>query len=407
MTPNVLYVEDNPTNYRLVERLLTAEGFRVIPARDGLEGLARAVEEKERLDLILMDINLPEIDGYEATERLRAIPGFEKVPILAVTVNSMPGDRCRSLAAGCDGFISKPIDVSTFADQVRSFLNGARERLEPAEENRYLHEHNSRLVERLEESLRTLKKTRESVSHGDRLASVGEMAAGLMHELRNPLSAISFLAEFLLAEGSEGEKRREYLERIVDHVERIRKLSDGVRSFVRPDGASKGWVEVAEAVEDAAAMCGAEAARLGADIRLAVEPDLPRVWAAEGQIHHLLVNLIRNGLDASAQTTAPGGRGRVRILAECDPASDWVIVEVSDSGPGIPEESRERIFEPFFTTKPRERGTGLGLYLVRQIADDIGATVTVGRGPDGGASFVVRIPAAVEPAVAFEEQVVG
>ena len=408
MERNVLYVEDNPVNFRLVARVLNGEGFRVIHARDGMEGLEKALEEQARLDLILMDINLPEIDGYEVTERLRAIPGFEDIPILALTANSRSSDRSRSLAAGCDGYITKPIDVANFAGQIRSYLHGRRERLSAEEENHYLHEHNRKLVERLEESLRTLRQTRETIHHSDRLSSVGEMAAGLMHELRNPLASISFLAEYLMADGADGEKKREYLERIVDNVDRIRKLSEGVGTFVRPGEDRKTWINVADAVEDAALMCQPEASRMGAELTVHVEGVLPALWAADGQLHHLIVNLVRNALQACAESPAAGAKGRVAVRAAASESRDQIFIEVGDNGPGVPEALRERIFDPFYTTKPRGKGTGLGLYLVQQIAADLGAAVTVGRGPEGGAAFLVALPAGTPPDIrAPAEQVIG
>ena len=116
----VLYVEDNAANRLLVRRVLEAEGFSVTEAVDGPTGLSIAAAEIP--DLILLDINLPEIDGYELARRLRSMPNLQAVPILAITANVMRGDRERSLAAGCSGYIQKPIDVDRLPEQVRSVL---------------------------------------------------------------------------------------------------------------------------------------------------------------------------------------------------------------------------------------------------------------------------------------------
>ena len=119
----VLYVEDNFENRLLVSRVLTAEGHQVLEAADGMEGL-RVAQEKVP-DLILLDINLPEMDGYEVTARMRSIPALADVPIVALTANVLRGDRERSLQAGCDGYIPKPLDVDMLPKQVEVFLHHA------------------------------------------------------------------------------------------------------------------------------------------------------------------------------------------------------------------------------------------------------------------------------------------
>ena len=118
----ILYIEDEPGNRMLVRRILEAEGFSVVEAIDGLSGLKMAAEMCQDLDLILLDINLPEIDGYDLARRFRDTPGLQKIPILAVTANVMHGDRQRTLNAGCDGYIQKPIDVDQLPQQVRAAL---------------------------------------------------------------------------------------------------------------------------------------------------------------------------------------------------------------------------------------------------------------------------------------------
>lgn len=121
---SILYIEDNPENRLLVKRVLQAEGFHILEAADGHSGLEIAIQEQP--NLILLDINLPEVDGFTLAKRLRAIPSLQKVPILAVTANVMKGDRERTLAAGCDGYIPKPIDIDQLPVQIREALLKAR-----------------------------------------------------------------------------------------------------------------------------------------------------------------------------------------------------------------------------------------------------------------------------------------
>ncbi len=116
----ILYVEDNSDNRKLVRRVLEVEGYQVIEAQDGMQAIQCL--ETQPIDLALMDINMPEIDGYTLTSRIKANPRFARLPIVAVTANVMRGDRERSLQAGCDGYIQKPIDIDTLSQQIERFL---------------------------------------------------------------------------------------------------------------------------------------------------------------------------------------------------------------------------------------------------------------------------------------------
>jgi CheY-like chemotaxis protein len=118
--PEILIIEDNEQNLYMLTFLLEKHGYRVIQARSGREGIEMACREKP--DLILLDIQLPEMDGYEVARRLRKKAGCETLPIVAVTSYAMVGDRERILAAGCDGYIEKPIDPGTFVEQVEEYL---------------------------------------------------------------------------------------------------------------------------------------------------------------------------------------------------------------------------------------------------------------------------------------------
>ena len=124
MSGKILYIEDNLGNRMLVRRILEAEGYSITEAPDGPTGLDLAAQEQ--FDLILLDINLPEIDGYDLARRMRGMSNLNDVPILAVTANVMQGDKERTLEAGCDGFIPKPIDVDKLPEQIQAALDRGR-----------------------------------------------------------------------------------------------------------------------------------------------------------------------------------------------------------------------------------------------------------------------------------------
>lgn len=116
----VLYIEDDFNNRMLVKRVLLAEGFEVHEAENAILGIEMA--QNDPPDLILMDISMPEMDGVTATQYIRQMPVISDIPIVALTANAMQGDKETFLEAGCDGYISKPIDIDTFADQIRRYL---------------------------------------------------------------------------------------------------------------------------------------------------------------------------------------------------------------------------------------------------------------------------------------------
>ncbi|GAB1421577.1 hypothetical protein MASR2M15_17500 [Anaerolineales bacterium] len=118
--PKILYIEDDPNNRRLVQRILMASDWECDTAENALDGIKMAQQDPP--DLILMDISMPEMDGLTATAEIRSIPTIAKVPVIALTANAMQGDRELALSAGCDGYISKPINIDTFVEEITKFL---------------------------------------------------------------------------------------------------------------------------------------------------------------------------------------------------------------------------------------------------------------------------------------------
>ena len=156
----ILYVEDNEMNRLLVRRLLESRGFKLVEASDGMSGVKMAEEIEP--DIILMDINLPLLDGHAATTRITSIQRLSHIPIIALTSNVLEGDRERSLVAGCDGYIKKPIDVDDFPTQIEGYLRGKREKVEEEDEQLFYKEYSVKLVNKLQTHIEELEeKTRK------------------------------------------------------------------------------------------------------------------------------------------------------------------------------------------------------------------------------------------------------
>ena len=173
----ILHVEDNPDNRRLVRRILVGAGYQVLDAADGLEGIEMAVREQP--NLILLDINMPRFDGYEAAAAMRAFPTLQSSLIVALTAYTNSGDRERILTAGCNGYIAKPIDVDRFPHQVEEFLRGKREHVEPAHQTQYLRELNRNLVQNLLKKIQELERVNRGLtarsSQLESLHHIGEL----------------------------------------------------------------------------------------------------------------------------------------------------------------------------------------------------------------------------------------
>ena len=188
----ILYIEDNRENRMLVRAVLEAAGYLIVDAEDGLAGIEAAIREEPAL--ILLDINLPGVDGYEIVAILKSFPNLASTPVIAVTAYAMQGDRQRTLVAGCDGYIQKPIDVDAFPRQVAEFLGGKRERVESHDEGVYLRELNQRLVYRLLNQVEELKRLNQ---HFVRRASQLEDLHRSMEDITSELGVAAMLEKLL------------------------------------------------------------------------------------------------------------------------------------------------------------------------------------------------------------------
>jgi len=233
-----------------------------------------------------------------------------------------------------------------------------------------------------------IEALQQQIIRAERLATLGELAAGVVHELNNPLTSITVYAEYLVrkldvqgAEAADLEKLR----RIGASAQRILRFSRDLVQYARPSGRDLEPIDLSAVVRQSVSICEHLVERGGVTMGIEVDSELPVVRAVRGQLEQVLINLITNAVHAVENG------GRVVVRAQADSAST-VALEVADSGPGIPDEDREKIFEPFFTTKSDGKGTGLGLPIVRNIVEQHRGEICVGRSDLGGAAFRVILP---------------
>jgi two-component system sensor histidine kinase HydH len=239
----------------------------------------------------------------------------------------------------------------------------------------------------------------------DRLAALGEMAAGLAHEIRNPLAAIQGAIQLLVPESVEGrpphpteadaEQSREFLAIIADEVRRLNGVVTQFLDYSRPARAQLAPGDVNEILDRTLKLLAAEVPP-NVDLQLDLERPLPRVSCDAEQLRQVFLNLALNAIQAmprggKLQISTRLARDELAVWREAQRRSDSVEVRFRDTGPGVPEESREHIFVPFYTTK--EKGTGLGLAICQRIVTAHGGTIGLRSAPGEGAAFVLSLPA--------------
>lgn len=365
----ILYIEDNLANQKLVQRVLERQDYNVLIANDGFEGIEMAMREQP--NLILMDINLPTMDGRQITTRLRSMPHFSKTPIVALTANTSPDSRAQALAAGCNGFLTKPIDIGSFPDQVNTFLEGHADTLPAGEESAQLKIYAQQLVSHLENKIHELQEANQRLRELDRVKS--DFIVLVSHELRTPLTLINgyshLLHDYTKQAREEGNEQMAY---VTDGMTKgIDRLSTVINEIISASRIAAGTLELAigpisvnsiinEILREQKEMCQDR------DLTLSVvlPEGLPIVNADGVQLKIALSNIISNAFKFT-----PDG-GIVQILL--NRLSDSIEIIVKDTGIGIPLEEQRRIFDRFHilgsiqnhsTSKSNFQGGGIGLGL--------------------------------------------
>jgi signal transduction histidine kinase len=367
--PRILYIEDNPESRALVRNVLESRGFDVLEASDGIAGIDLAISAHP--DLILCDIEMPGIDGYETATRLRSYRGLDQCPIVVLTSH---GDRGLSLSIGCDGYIEKPIDVEKFPGQLRAFLKGKREKVRGPEERRYLREYSQSLVERLEATVRELTAANSRLRAAAR--SKTEFMQNLSHELATPLTPITGYLKILRAgkTGQLNESQQKILESMQLAAERLSRTIDNLVDFATLE--SGGYAIHRDGFDPQALARGvvdeekpkAKARRV--TLELMLEPS-DQGWGDERKLKQAVGNLVDNAIKFS-----PHGSS-VLLRVSGDPQR--LSYEVYDQGEGLLADEAEKVFDPFFHADrvgdERAPGAGLGLPVAKQIVEAHGGRI--------------------------------
>jgi two-component system NtrC family sensor kinase len=383
----VLIVDDQTDNLRVLAAVLELRGYRNVRCLDDSRQVMEVFQEF-RPDLILLDLHMPHVDGIAVMDQLsEVIAKDDYVPIVVLTGDNTSAARERALSHGAHDFVSKPLNRTEVQLRVQNLLQTRSLHLQLKSQNASLAETNHRLREAQTHLVQT-----------EKMASLGQLVAGIAHEINNPLAFVInnlFLAQEGLdkltaeANGSLGEQATARLQKLHtqvrnsrDGAERVKDLVNKLRTFSRLDEGTFKTVDIHESIDSVL---------LFLDHKLGNRIEIERNYGGStmlgcfaGELNQVLMNIIANAVDSIE------GQGKVTVTTS-DQDGNFVII-VRDTGKGIPEEIRAKVFEPFFTTKPIGHGTGLGLAISYGIVKAHNGSIDFSSEPGSGTSFVVKIP---------------
>jgi signal transduction histidine kinase len=423
----ILVVDDNPTNIQVLFDVLQASHYQVAVAKSGESALQRL--EKHLPDLILLDVMMPGIDGFETCRRLKASDRTQHIPVIFMTALSDTVDKVKGLSLGAVDYITKPIQHEEVLARIRVHLQ-----LQHLQQNL---EH--KVVERtaeLQEALDHLQKAQVQLVQSEKMSSLGQLVAGVAHEINNPVNFIygnlapasEYIHDILevveLFRSHYPEPAPE-IQAAIDDVDldfvsadlpkllnsmkigadRIQKIVASLRTFSRMDEAEVKSVDLHDGIDSTLLIL--QNGLKGHPDRPAIEivkdyGELPLVECHAGKLNQVFMNLISNAIDAlnTALETACFSHEVPTITIQTRLThDDQCCIRITDNGPGIDPNHLPKIFNPFFTTKPVGKGTGLGL----SISYDIVTNLHQGRlscqsDAQRGTEFLIYLPVQLAPA---------
>ncbi|MBP0019121.1 MAG: response regulator [Cyanobacteria bacterium SBLK] len=408
----LLIVDDTPTNLKVLSKALKDAGYKVAVAVDG-ESAIEQVEHRPP-DLILLDILMPGIDGFETCRRFKSNPETREIPVIFMTALAESEDKVKGINTGAVDYITKPFQKEEVLVRVKTHLQIRHLMKTVTEQNRQLQQNNTELEGRVEERTATLKKALNDLQNmqlqliqQEKLSALGQLVAGVAHEINNPVNFISHsiapakaslddLIRILrlyqeyypdpvaeIQEESEDvdlEFTLEDLPKIFDSLElgadRILKIAVSLRNFARADTSVKMPTDIHEGLDNTLLILGHRLKSVGDRPEIAVIKhygDIPDIHCYPGQLNQVFMNIFANAIDALEEKMAKQGKSftspQIRIATKVSDG-DCVTILIADNALGMSEEIRHKLFEPLFTTKPANKGTGLGLSISRQIVAD-------------------------------------
>ncbi len=407
----VLIIDDTLFNRGLLSEILTDGGHEVRTAANGASGLQSVKESPP--ELVLLDIRMPGMDGYEVCGRLKENPATRDIPVIFISSLGEPDDKVKAFDAGGIDYVTMPFEKKEVLARVGSHidLHRMRRRLEELVDQRTLEL--AAKAETLQKEIENRKKAEAQLLQSRKMEAIGALAGGIAHDFNNILHAVRGMAELIEAfDPPEKEETRGYLKQVIDGAYRASDLVDQILTYSRQTEKEKLPISLESIVSAALKLIRATLPST-IDIRINNLKIDGSVVADPTQMHQIIMNLCTNAghamrenggaltvdltpvdLDAETAERLPGlSPGRYARLA------------VGDTGDGIPKEIMDRIFDPYFTTKKSGEGTGMGLSVVHGIVQDHNGAITAKSVEGVGSEFIVYLPVLSEEATPDEVDV--
>jgi two-component system, NtrC family, sensor kinase len=430
LTATILVIDDTPTNLEVLYGALSSAGYEILVEMDGESGIEQATSNPP--DLILLDVMMPGIDGFETCRRLKSHPVTHEIPVIFMTALAETESKVKGLNAGAVDYVTKPFQHEEILARVRIHLQLRRMTQTLAEQNGMLKDFNMHLERKVAERTRELQQTHVQLIQQEKLSSLGQLVAGVAHEINNPVNFIygncapalryaQDLLELIALYNSEFPQSSPKLQQKIQEIdlefleqdllkvvssmqmgaERIREIVLSLRNFSRLDEAEFKQVNLHEGIDNTLMILHHRFKANAENAEVQIHKDygqIPPVFCYPGQLNQVFMNLIGNAIDAlqeynekrSAQEQQDHP-SQIWIRTQAVDA-DRILIQIADNGVGIPTELQNKLFDPFFTTKPVGKGTGLGLSISHQIVEKhrgkIWCDSTIGK----GTQFTVEIP---------------
>ena len=386
--PAILLIDDEPRLRNNLQILLRREGYLVTSAQNGHEGVKKAQEQP--FDLVVTDIVMPDGDGFYVMDYVKS--HLPDTLVLAMTAHVSMDSAVEALRAGAYDYLSKPFDFDIMKITIDRALEKVRlqktVRRYTSELEQKVQERTRELTEsnqKLEQSLTELKAAQEHLIQAEKLSALGELIAGVAHELNSPLSTITLNAQLVTLGASLEGNTKTQVERISDAATHCQRIVKSLVSFARKHKPEMAYIDINALCDKVLDLLAYQLKVSHVALEMKLDPALPQTMADPHQLQQVFVNLASNASQAMGNHA---GRGKLTVATRA--VNGAVEIRFQDDGPGISKEHQRKIFDPFFTTKAD--GTGLGLSISYGIVKEHGGEITVQSEIGSGTTFVVRLP---------------